>query len=145
MERYIQQLLERFPNDVNYVVKHFPLSNHAMAFEGAMAALAAGKQGRFWEFHRQLLEKHKQVNEQTINEIAAGLGLNMEQFAQDRQSPESRRLIEEDIQNGRQIGIRGTPSLFMNGKRVNNPGQLPELIQRELAKSGQGSVDSPAP
>lgn len=99
-----------------------------------MAALAAGKQGKFWEFHRQLLENHKQVSDEKILQIAGELGLNMDQFNQDRQAPASRQLIREDVENGRKIGVRGTPSLFMNGKRVKNPGALPELIRRELNK-----------
>ncbi len=136
MERYIQQLLDTFPNDLNCVIKHFPLSSHQMAFPGAMAALAAGKQGKFWEFHSRLLENHNQIDDQKITEIATGLGLNMEQFNTDLKSPESRGLIQADIQDGRRVGVRGTPSVFLNGKRIKNQdlGSLPELIRRELAK-----------
>jgi len=129
-------VLEKFPNDVSYVIKHFPLSNHQFAHPGAMAALAAGNQGKFWEFHSQLLENHEQVDDEKILEIAGGMGLNMDQFNQDRQSPSNRRLIQEDIENGRKIGVRGTPSVFMNGKRISNRdlGNLPELIMREREK-----------
>ncbi|MBC2712237.1 MAG: thioredoxin domain-containing protein [Desulfosarcina sp.] len=129
-------MLEKFPNDVNYVIKHFPLSSHQFAHQGAMAALAAGSQGKFWEFHSQLLENHNNVNDQKILEIAGGLGLNMDQFNQDRNSASSRQLIQEDVENGRSIGVRGTPSVFMNGKRIHNRdmGTLPGLIMRELGK-----------
>jgi protein-disulfide isomerase len=118
------------------VIKHFPLSNHQFAHPGAMAALAAGNQGKFWEFHSQLLDNHAQVNDEKILEIAGGMGLNMDQFNQDRQSSSNRRLIQEDIENGRKIGVRGTPSVFMNGKRISNRdlGNLPELIMREREK-----------
>jgi protein-disulfide isomerase len=129
-------LLEKFPNDLNVVIKHFPLSNHRFAHPSAMAALAAGNQGKFWEFHRQLLANHNQINDQKILEIAGGMALNMDQFNQDRQSASNRQLIQEDIENGRKIGVRGTPSVFLNGKRINNQdlGTLSELIQRELRK-----------
>ena len=127
-------MLEKFPNDVSYVIKHFPLSNHQFAHQSAMAALAAGNQGKFWEFHSQLLKNHNQISDEKILEIATGMGLNMDLFNKDRQSASSRRLIQEDVENGRKIGVRGTPSVFMNGKRVRNPGQLPELIMRELGK-----------
>jgi protein-disulfide isomerase len=134
LERYIQQVLEQFPNQVNYVIKHFPLSSHPFAQQGALAAVAAGRQGQFWAFHSQLLDNHNQVSEEKIVEIAGGLGLNMEQFNQDRSLPSSRELIAADVENGRRIGVRGTPSLFLNGKRIKNPGALPELIARELGK-----------
>ena len=127
-------MLDQFPNHLNYVIKHFPLSNHQFAHQGAMAALAAGKQGKFWEFHSQLLENHKQVNDETIVEIAAGLQLDMEQFNRDRNSASGKELIKADIENGNKVGVRGTPSLFMNGKRIKNPGALPALIRRELAQ-----------
>ncbi len=127
-------MLEKFPNDVNYVIKHFPLSSHRFAHQGAMAALAAGKQGRFWEFHSRLLDNHTKVSDQKLSEIAADLGLNMDQFNQDRRSASGRQLIREDVDNGKKIGVRGTPSVFMNGKRINNISALPELIKRELAK-----------
>jgi protein-disulfide isomerase len=127
-------VLEQFPNDVNYVVKHFPLSNHRFAHRAAMAALAAGKQDKFWAFHSQLLENHKAINNEKIVEIAVGLGLNMDQFNQDRQAAASVQLIQADVANGKDVGVRGTPSLFMNGKRVKNPGGLPDLIRQELAR-----------
>ncbi len=129
-------MLEQFPETVNYVIKHYPLPNHAFAHESAMAALAAGRQGKFWEFHSQLLEHHDQLDETKLNEIAAALGLDMDRFGRDRQLEASRQLIREDIQDGKALGVNGTPSVFMNGKRVDNKdlGSLPQLIARELEK-----------
>jgi predicted DsbA family dithiol-disulfide isomerase len=137
LERFVEQVLEQFPTGVKYVIKHFPLSSHAFAHNGAMAALAAGKQGKFWEFHSRLLENHDQVNEQKILDIAGELKLDMERFKKDRQSASSRKLIQEDIKNGRAIGVSGPPSAFINGKRIRNQdlGRLPELIIRELGDS----------
>ena len=129
-------MLEKFPNDVNYVIKHFPLPNHSFAHQGAMAALAAGRQGQFWAFHGQLLENHRRLNEEKLLEIARGLGLEIDRFNQDRQLASSRQLIQQDIDNGKKIGVAGTPSVFMNGKRINNRdlGSLEVLIIRELTQ-----------
>jgi protein-disulfide isomerase len=129
-------LLDQYPNDVSYTIKHFPLTSHKFAFPGAMAVLAAGKQGKYWEFHSRLLERHNKVNEDTILQIARELDLDLERFEQDRQSPASRKLIQEDMANGRAVGVRGTPSVFLNGKRIENKdiAKLPELILRELNK-----------
>lgn len=126
-------MLDQFPDDLNYVIKHFPLPNHQFARQGAMAALAAGQQGKFWEFHSRLLENHKQVNDEKIVEIAAGLQLDMEQFNRDRNSAAIQELIEADIENGENVGVRSTPSVFINGKRYKG-GDLRELIRQELAK-----------
>ena len=140
LERYIEQVMASFPDEVKLVVKHFPLTGHPFSRQGAMAALAAGKQGKFWEFHRQLLENHDDLNEQKALDIAAKLGLDMERFAKDRKSAESRLLIEKDLENGRAIGVTGTPTAFINGKQIRNQelGKLPELIFRELADGNNG-------
>ncbi|MBC2744271.1 MAG: thioredoxin domain-containing protein, partial [Desulfosarcina sp.] len=62
------------------------------------------------------------------------LELNMEQFNMDRQSASFRQLIQEDIENGRKIGVRGTPAVFINGKRIDNKElrNLTRLIRREV-------------
>ena len=129
-------MLDQFPNDVSYAIKHFPLTSHQFAFPGAMAVLAAGQQNKYWEFHRQLLERHNKVNDETLVDIAQGLELDMERFNQDRQSDANRQLIQEDIKNGKAIGVRGTPSVFLNGKRIENKdiSNLPALISRALRK-----------
>jgi protein-disulfide isomerase len=129
-------LLGQFPEDLNYVVKHFPLPNHNFAYKSAMAAIAAGKQGKFWEFHSKLLENYDQINEEKIVELAGVVGLNIEQFNIDRESEEGRKVIQEDIENGSKIGVRGTPSVFLNGKRINNKElqNISEMIRHELNK-----------
>ena len=77
-----------------------------------------------------------QLNEEKIIEIANELELNMDQFSKDRNLEASRQLIREDTEDGKRVGVRGTPSLFLNGKRVNNKqlGSLPKLITKELEK-----------
>ncbi|BBO89267.1 DsbA family protein [Desulfosarcina ovata] len=135
LEKFVEeQILLQFSEDVRYAIKHFPLGSHRFARQGAMAALAAGKQGKFWEFHSRLLENHNQVSEAKIMEIAGELELDMEQFGKDRQSEAIRKVINEDVANGEAIGVTGTPSVFLNGKRISNRdlGRLPELIIREL-------------
>ncbi len=137
LEQFVEQrILPQFSQDLRYAIKQFPLGSHQFAHEAAMAALAAGKQGKFWEFHSKLLENHDKMSEAKIEEIATSLGLDMERFNRDRQSPESQALIREDVENGRAIGVTGTPSVFLNGKRVANRdlGRLPELIVNELGK-----------
>ena len=139
LERFTHQLMDIYPEDLNYAIKHFPLSSHPLANQGAAAALAAGNQGKFWEFHSRLLENHDQLSEEKITEIATGLNLDMEKFKQDRASEQVRKIIAEDVANGRQVGVTGTPSVFLNGKRIEGRkiGNLPALISRELEKKAK--------
>ncbi len=130
-------MLEKYPNDVKLVVKHFPLPSHKFARPAAIAALAAHKQGKFWEFHVKLLENYRSLNDKKIEEIAIELKLDMEKFTADQKSPDISALIARDIQNGKAIGVRGTPTIFLNGKRVKNRSMqgFQQMIEAELSKA----------
>ncbi len=117
-------------------MKNFPLPNHSYARKAAIAALAAGKQGKFWEMHGKLYASQRELNDEKVQEIAGGLGLNMEQFNQDLKDSGISALIDRDINNGRQINIPGTPSIYINGKLLNQrslPG-FQQAIEAELKK-----------
>lgn len=128
--------MEKYPDDVKLVIKHFPLSSHKFARPAAKAAMAAHKQGKFWEFHAKLFQNYRSLNEQKVQEIATELELDMEKFAADRKSPEINALIERDLRNGSAIGVRGTPTIFLNGKRVKNRSMqaFQQMIEAEIAK-----------
>lgn len=131
-------MLEKYPNDLKLVIKHFPLPTHKAARPASVAALAANNQGKFWEFHAKLFENYRALDEKKIEEIAVELGLDMEKFAVDQKSPEIAALIERDLKNGREIGVRGTPTIFLNGKRVKirSTQGFQQLIEAEIAKKG---------
>lgn len=138
LEPFFQQVLDKYPDNVKLVVKHFPLASHKFAYKAATAALAANLQGKFWEFHNKLFKHYKVINDAKIQDIAKALGLDMEKFNKDMQSPAIKKLIARDVSNGRQIGVRGTPTIFINGKTLRNrsmPGIYQE-IEAELKKAG---------
>lgn len=118
------------------VVKHFPLRNHKYAQKAAQAALAADKQGKYWEFHRKLLENYRQLNDAKVEEIAKQLEMDLEKLKTDMESQEVKRQIAMDTSNGRQVGVRGTPTIFVNGKRLTmkRPGDLLKMVEAEIEK-----------
>jgi protein-disulfide isomerase len=128
-------VLDKYPNDVKVVVKQFPLSSHRFAFKAAMAALAANSQGKFWAFHKMLLENHNAINDEKILSIAKDLKLDLARFNADLKSPANRALVLIDHQEGQRIGVNGTPSVFINGKQVDSRqlGSLFRLVAQELA------------
>lgn len=89
-----------------------------MALPAAKAALAAGKQGKFWEYHDKVFENFSQLSDEALKQFAMGLDLDMTRFNQDRSSPEIASLITRDRREANRIGVRGTPTLFVNGKRL---------------------------
>ena len=104
-----------------------------------MAALAANKQGKFWEFHHKLFENHKTLDDGKIQEIAGRMGLDMERFTRDMTNPVLQRLIIRDVQDGQRAGIFGLPTVFVNGKLLKNqsPQGFAEMIKAELKKKNR--------
>ncbi len=131
-------MLEKNPDTVKVVYKNFPLRSHKYAVPAAIAALAAGHQGKFWEFHDELFKIYKKINDKKINEIAQNLALNMPEFQESIKDPEIMRLVRNDMQEGMRIGIRGVPSVYINGKKFKGR-QLQDYqmaIDKELKKAG---------
>ena len=120
------------------VHKNFWLQSHRYALQAAKAALAAAEQGKFWEFHEKLFENYRTLSDEKINEIAGGLALNMEKLARDMGSPNTQNILSRDYNDGRRIGIRGIPTIFINGKMAERYGfaDLQAMVEEEL-KTGQ--------
>ena len=114
----LRDVLKAYPNDVKLVFKDFPLSFHKQAKNAAKAARAAGEQGKYWEMHDLIFENFSKVNEAMFKDFATKLNLDMTKFLADFNSTKYDALIQQDINLGRQAGVTGTPSLFMNGKRM---------------------------
>ena len=132
----LDQVLRKHPKQVKVVYKSFPLGMHQFAKQAAEAALAANKQGKFWEFHDELYKNLRSLSNQKIDEIAKELGLNMDQFHQDMKSEEVRKLILRDMEEGREAKVRGTPTIFVGGRLLKrrSPQGIDQLIQAALKK-----------
>ena len=130
-------MLEQYPNDVKLVFKNFPLTRiHKSAMNAAVAVLAANQQGKFWEFHAELFKNYNKLSDPKFDEIAQSLELNMEQFKQDMQNPALSAMVQRDLKDGVEAGVRGTPTIFVNGRMLQQrslPG-FKQIIDEELAK-----------
>ena len=132
----LEQVLEKNPDTVKIAFKNMPLRFHKFADPSARAALAAHKQGKFWEFHDKLFGVEKLSNE-VINNVAVELQLDMAQFNKDMNSPEIRQMVNKDLLDAQQAGVTGTPTIFINGKKLKNrsPAGFQAMIDKELKGS----------
>jgi protein-disulfide isomerase len=113
----LDSLAHAYPNDVKIVFKHFPLSFHPQSRPAAAAALAAGKQGKFFEFRYKVAPHFRDLKDSLYLAVAKEIGLNMEQFKKEMAiSPAATQTLEDDIALGRKLGVEGTPTLFVNGR-----------------------------
>jgi protein-disulfide isomerase len=129
-------VLEKYPTQVKIVEKNFPLQMHKFARQAATAALAAHKQGKFWEYHKKLFESISSLNDAKVQEIATQLGLDMDKFNRDLKDPALQNIITRDLQEGSAAGVRGTPTIFVNGKPLaaRNIEGFQQAIDEELKK-----------
>ena len=132
----LEQVLEKNPDTVKIAFKNMPLRFHQFADPSARAALAAHKQGKFWEFHDKLFAVEK-LSDNAISNIAVELQLDIAQFDKDMNSPEVRQIINKDLLDAQQAGVTGTPTIFINGKKLKNrsPDGFQAMIDRELKGS----------
>jgi protein-disulfide isomerase len=127
-------VLKKYPTEVKVVFKNYPIRSHKNALNAAMAALAADGQGKFWEFHDELFKHYKQLNEKKIQGIATQLGLDKGQFESQRKSPKTMGKINQDYKECRELGIKGVPTVYINGKKVRDLSLkgFQSAIEREL-------------
>ena len=136
LDPVLKQVLAKYPKEVKLVFKFFPLPFHKLAMPASKAALAAGKQQKFWEYHDELMKNYNQLSEQKLVEIGKKIGLDMKRFIRDRQDPRWVNFIRDDMREGSENQVRGTPSVFVNGRRMRSrtPAAFDQAIQRELHK-----------
>jgi protein-disulfide isomerase len=127
-------VLEKNPKSVKIVFKNFPIRSHRFAVQAALAALAADRQGKFWDFHDELFKQHNKLNEEKVQEIAAKLKLDLAQFEKDRNDPLLLEQIRYDYNEGIRVGINSVPSVFVNGRKLKDRSLkgFQTLIDKEL-------------
>ena len=127
-------MLEKNPETVKIVFKNFPIRGHKFAIQAAAAALAAGRQEKFWSFHDELFKNYNRLNEEKIQEIATKLKLDQVQFEKDRKDPLLMEQIKYDYNEGIRIGVRSVPSVFVNGRKLKDRSLkgFQALIDKEL-------------
>ncbi|PWS28332.1 disulfide bond formation protein DsbA [Pedobacter yonginense] len=114
----VKEIEEAFGDQIQFVFRHFPLQEaHEFAFKAALAAEAAGMQGKFWEMHDALYENQYRLANDLFDELAETLGLDLEKFTADVNSDEARDKVENDFESGVRSGVNGTPSFYVNGTK----------------------------
>jgi len=119
---------------VAFAFKHYPLSMHEHARDASRATIAAQKQGKFWEMHDLLFENQHSLAPSDIEGYARELDLDMERFRAAMESEETEALIERNRAEGRDLGVDGTPRIFVNGRPFTEPVEaLDTYVREELA------------
>jgi len=132
----LDTLLHDYQGEVRVVFKNFPLKMHEFSRQAAIAGLAAQRQGKFWKLHDLLFANYNDLNQKKIETLAQQVGLDMEQFKQDLLDPVLEKQIQDEITEGKTVGVKGTPTLFVNGRKVHKRtyAAISQMIDDELAR-----------
>ena len=124
----VERLSEEFGDALQVVFKNFPLDDkcnpkvqkkfHDYACDAAVLARCAGRNGRFWDFYKITFENQAQLSTENLRKWAQQVGLNEEQINDCMHSKDILEKIKSDVEAGDKAGVEGTPTLFLNGKKV---------------------------
>ncbi len=134
----VDDLTDRFGDDLRYVFRHLPLTDvHGHAELAAEASEAAAAQGRFWEMHDALMAHQDALSEKDIFSYARELGLDLDQFKKDLHDRSYAGRVAKDVSSADESGAVGTPTFFLNGRRYQGGHDLESLtaaVKSELAE-----------
>jgi protein-disulfide isomerase len=120
-EPLLDEALAKYPDQVKLVFKQFPLTSiHPQAMPASKAALAAGKQGKYWEMHKLLFENNRALGPEDLKKYAQQVGVDVAQWEKDMNSKEIQDQINEEMSQARAAGVRGTPTIFVGGRQLQN-------------------------
>jgi len=115
----LRDLTLAYPEHVAVAFKHFPLKSHPSSELASRAAFAAGLQDGFWQMHDTLFSAQGTgLDRDRIDTMAIGLGLDIEKLTEDISSPAATAALAADRAQGEELGVDGTPTLFVNGRKL---------------------------
>lgn len=141
---HIDKLVESRKNEVRFVYKFYVLGKFPYSENAARAAIAAGKQGKFWEMHHAIFANQSHLDQQGLDTIAKELGLDVARLHADMQAPETAERIAKDRKLGEELKIEGTPAIFINGRQFDGHQDLNDWLNLELQMMGGKPPAPPA-
>ena len=136
VEPTLAEVQKQYGEKVRIVWKHQPLSFHPNALPAAQAAEAAREQGKFWQMHDRLFSSQRELSPETYERIAREIGLDVRRFQEATRSGRALGRIQDDQRLAARVGANGTPTMFVNGEKVEGAvpfGTLKAVIDRKLA------------
>ena len=133
----LTQIQKEYGNKVRHIYKDFPLSGQIQSEPASIAARCAAKLGKFWEYHDEVYKNQNSLGPALFEQIASKLSLPKDDWKKCTQDSQIREAVRKDQSEGVSLGVTGTPTFFINGKKV--VGALPfekfkEVIDEELKK-----------
>jgi protein-disulfide isomerase len=137
LQPVLRQIVDEFPNDVKLYFKHYPLPQHPNARLAAEGAVAAQKQGKFWQYQDKIWDHQEDLGPAEIEKVAKETGLDVSKFRKDIASDAVKARVAKDHDEGSTIGLQATPTLFIDGREYTDSrdaDSLRDWIKDELGR-----------
>lgn len=121
---FIEQMRKQYAGRVTFVARYFPIPSHRNAMNAALAAEAAARQGKFETMYNKLFESQRDWAERQdsqaprFRQYAADIGLDLGAYDRDVADPSAKARITKDMDEGIALGVKGTPTFFLNGEKL---------------------------
>jgi protein-disulfide isomerase len=125
----VHQIREKYGDKVRLVFRQYPLPMHGDAHLAAQAALAAHQQGKFWEYHDLLFANQRALTRSSLVDYAKQAKLDVPRLEKSLDDPSLKAAVDADVKLGEEVNVSGTPTVFINGKRVPNPTEFAPVAQ----------------
>ena len=132
----LEKLQEEFKGKVRVVYKFFPLPSHPHGEAAARAAAAAQVQGKFWPMHHKLFDNQKTLEPSDIERLAKETGLDLPKFRADLGSAAVTERIARDKKLADDLQLKGTPTIYINGRLHDPSSDLSDAVSMELQGVG---------
>lgn len=141
----LDDVREKYEGKVRIAYKFFPLASHPNGELAARAAVAAMRQGKFWEMHALLFERQSSLEPSSFEKFAKELGLDVAKFKADFDSKETKERVARDRKEGDALEITGTPAIYVNGRpydlrKFDLKDDLTDWLDLELALAKKGKA-----
>ncbi len=142
----IKQILELYGSKVRLVAREFPIIGHTYARKAAQAAQSAFTQGKYFEYTALLYQNQQDLSEPNLIRFAQAVGMDIARLKADLAANRYDRIIEEDIEEAKRVGLTSTPSFYINGRKLEilSLDGFKQAIDRELAAAAKPAATAPA-
>lgn len=135
----VKEVVKFYGDKIVFYYRHFPLPQHKLSKDAALASEAAGLQGKFWEMADLIFENQSSLTNTSFNEFAKLLGLDMAKFESDVRSEDTKKRVEEDLSDAKILGVNSTPTFYINGEKIEGGLTFEDwkkVIDKKLAEIG---------
>jgi protein-disulfide isomerase len=136
----VDEVLKTYGDRIHFVYRHYPLPSHPGARPAAEASACAAEQGKFWPYHDRLFDQPSKLSDADLKQHATEVGLEMTRFTACVDSRKYKTQVDEDVKDGDEAGVNGTPAFFINGRMISGAQPFEafkKIIDEELGAKGR--------